>query len=890
MLLFHSITLDFSSSLSIPTSQSFPFFPFFIPQTSNHQSPNKFRSLALQTLCSCQKIELQTQNRDTQKSRTALKGDKKKRKLRPSFYDQVRDRWSAKYGSQREKFPWQEQIEKGEERGEESEEERGSVAVDSSSIDESDPVSFSLGNRVVSAPWIPRSEFSKPHLSSQSETAKNAERNEIEKLANNVIEFEEEQKIEGFRSVVEIDNSSYSSTLIDNAGESEKGFSVGGEDFSFDEEMVELNGNEVNFAGSSSNGDSISMPWERDRGVESKEGEKWGRRNTELAEKTIPEHELRRLRNVSLRMKERIKVGAVGITQALVDTIHEKWKLDEVVKIKFEGPPACNMRRTHEILENRSGGLVIWRSGSSLVLYRGLTYKLPCIQAYTKLNTVHQDGTDPLKNLNGHAAGDVGASNSLRIVKSSVAGYSLPNNLSEKELNDLSVLNELLDGLGPRFKDWSGRDPQPVDADLLPNVVPGYTPPFRHLPYGVNYSLTNKEMTLYRRLARITPPHFALGRNRELQGLAKAMVKLWEKNAIAKIAIKRGVLNTRNERMAEELKNLTGGTLISRNMEYVVFYRGNDFLPPRVTEVLFERKKLVELQQDEEELARQRASLLTISNVKASKVPLVAGTLAETIAATSRWGNEPSSDDIEKMRRDFTLAKHASVVRCLENKLVLARLKFKKAENALAKVQESLNPTDLPTDLETITDEERFTYRKIGLSMKPFLLLGTRGVFDGIVENIHLHWKFREVVKVIVRGKNFRQVQHIAISLEAESGGLLISVDKTSKGDTIIIYRGKNYQRPSVLRPKNLLTKRQALARSIELQRHEALLHHISDLQERIDLLKGDLMKAVKETGSEEFYARLSHASDDDSEDDDEGEEAFLETYNSSDEGSRRAP
>lgn len=33
-----------------------------------------------------------------------------------------------------------------------------------------------------------------------------------------------------------------------------------------------------------------------------------------------------------------------------------------------------------------------------------------------------------------------------------------------------------------------------------------------------------------------------------------AMVKLWEKSAIAKIAIKRGVLNTLNERMAEELK------------------------------------------------------------------------------------------------------------------------------------------------------------------------------------------------------------------------------------------------------------------------------------------------------------------------------------------------
>lgn len=45
-----------------------------------------------------------------------------------------------------------------------------------------------------------------------------------------------------------------------------------------------------------------------------------------------------------------------------------------------------------------------------------------------------------------------------------------------------------------------------------------------------------------------------LGRNRRLQGLACAMVKLWETSAIAKIAIKRGVQNTCNDRMAEELK------------------------------------------------------------------------------------------------------------------------------------------------------------------------------------------------------------------------------------------------------------------------------------------------------------------------------------------------
>lgn len=44
------------------------------------------------------------------------------------------------------------------------------------------------------------------------------------------------------------------------------------------------------------------------------------------------------------------------------------------------------------------------------------------------------------------------------------------------------------------------------------------------------------------------------GRNRQLQGLAVAMAKLWERSSIAKIALKRGVQLTTSERMAEEIK------------------------------------------------------------------------------------------------------------------------------------------------------------------------------------------------------------------------------------------------------------------------------------------------------------------------------------------------
>ena len=57
------------------------------------------------------------------------------------------------------------------------------------------------------------------------------------------------------------------------------------------------------------------------------------------------------LRDAALRMKERIKVGPGGVTQDIVENIHRKWRVDEVVKMRFEGPPSLNMKRTHDLLE-----------------------------------------------------------------------------------------------------------------------------------------------------------------------------------------------------------------------------------------------------------------------------------------------------------------------------------------------------------------------------------------------------------------------------------------------------------------------------------------------------------------------------------------------------------
>ena len=124
------------------------------------------------------------------------------------------------------------------------------------------------------------------------------------------------------------------------------------------------------------------------------------------------------------------------------------------------------------------------------------------------------------------------------------------------------------------------------------------------------------------------------------------------------------------------LQTLTGGTILSRNKDYIVFYRGNDFLPPAVTEVLKERRKLRDIQQEEEEHVRQMAPAFIESKMKAYTDQLVAGTLAETKAATARWGSNPSSVDVEKMIKDSSLARHESIIRHLEKKLAIVSHKI----------------------------------------------------------------------------------------------------------------------------------------------------------------------------------------------------------------------
>lgn len=103
-----------------------------------------------------------------------------------------------------------------------------------------------------------------------------------------------------------------------------------------------------------SNGE-VGFPWEKMSAKEKKELEaEWTAKKENrysLAEMTLPESELRRLRNLTFRTASKMRIRGAGVTQVAVDAIKEKWKSVEIVRLKIEGASALNMRKMHEILE-----------------------------------------------------------------------------------------------------------------------------------------------------------------------------------------------------------------------------------------------------------------------------------------------------------------------------------------------------------------------------------------------------------------------------------------------------------------------------------------------------------------------------------------------------------
>lgn len=142
-----------------------------------------------------------------------------------------------------------------------------------------------------------------------------------------------------------------------------------------------------------------------------------------------------------------------------------------------------------------------------MVVYRGANYDGPASrsqpsEAQGDAFSVPNASAEELAARNGEAASPT-LEKTEAVTRTPVTGESL----TEEEIE----YNRLLHGLGPRFEEWWGTGVLPVDADLLPQKIPGYKTPLRLLPSGFRSHLTNAEMTNLRKMARSLPCHFALG-------------------------------------------------------------------------------------------------------------------------------------------------------------------------------------------------------------------------------------------------------------------------------------------------------------------------------------------------------------------------------------------
>ncbi|XP_021725421.1 uncharacterized CRM domain-containing protein At3g25440, chloroplastic-like [Chenopodium quinoa] len=168
------------------------------------------------------------------------------------------------------------------------------------------------------------------------------------------------------------------------------------------------------------------------------------------------------------------------------------------------------------------------------------------------------------------------------------------------------------------------------------------------------------------------------------------------------------------------------------------------------------------------------------------------------------------------------------------NPEVRIRYKLGKAKRKEAWLIEKLTKFELPKapadthDPESLTEEEKFYLKRTGEKKKNYVPVGRRGVFGGVVLNMHLHWKKHETVKVVCKPCKPGQVHEIAEELVQLSKGIVIDI---KPDNTIIFYRGKNYVQPDVMSPPDTLSK----AKALEKYQYEQSLEHTSQFIEKLE-------------------------------------------------------
>ncbi|GFZ19051.1 RNA-binding CRS1 / YhbY (CRM) domain protein [Actinidia rufa] len=169
-----------------------------------------------------------------------------------------------------------------------------------------------------------------------------------------------------------------------------------------------------------------------------------------------------------------------------------------------------------------------------------------------------------------------------------------------------------------------------------------------------------------------------------------------------------------------------------------------------------------------------------------------------------------------------------------EERLIYNLRRAKKKVALLLQKLKKYELPELPTprhDPELLTPEQLQAYKKIGFRNKNYVPVGVRGVFGGVVQNMHLHWKFHETVQVCCDNFPKEKIKEMATMIARLSGGIVINIHNVK---TIIMFRGRNYRQPKNLIPINTLTKRKALFKARFEQALESQKLNIKKIEQQL--------------------------------------------------------
>ncbi|XP_024527391.1 CRM-domain containing factor CFM2, chloroplastic [Selaginella moellendorffii] len=143
-------------------------------------------------------------------------------------------------------------------------------------------------------------------------------------------------------------------------------------------------------------------------------------------------------------------------------------------------------------------------------------------------------------------------------------------------------------------------------------------------------------------------------------------------------------------------------------------------------------------------------------------------------------------------------------------------------------------------ETEPLSEGEAAHYARIGNKNQNFASVGKRGIYGGVIHNIHTNWKFHETVRIkCPRHNSMEETRRIGAELARLSGGIVLDV---LEDRTVIMFRGKNYQTPEELYPPTLeaVDRRNADSRHHIQRALDSQVYRLGQYISRYHFLKED--------------------------------------------------